>query len=107
VERHRLGGAILGHTQPAGVKKTLQVDRVMDDLERPAELAVLVRDRVEAVWAGGDDRSVAHAVSVEGVDVAGGEDLEDVVVAHPSRRVTRTRLLLAEDREPHPRSVQA
>ena len=59
--------------------------------------------RVEAVRAGGDDRPLPHPVAVERLDVARREHLEDVVVAHPPRRVAGARLLLAEDREPDAR----
>src|SRR5215212_7377761 len=79
----------------------------MDDPERPAELAVLVADRVEAVRAGRHDRPLAHAVSIQGLDVPRGEDLVDVVVAHAPRGIARARLLLAEDREADPGGVEA
>ena len=46
-------------------------------------------------------------VLVEGLDRAHRQHLEDVVVAHPTGRVARARLLLAEDRERHARGVQA
>ena len=61
----------------------------MDDLVRPAQLAVLVAQRVEAVRAGGHDRPLPHPVPVERLDVAHREHLEDVVVAHPPRRDRR------------------
>ena len=80
---------------------------MVDDPERAAELAVLVADRVEAVRAGGDDRPLAHAVAVERLDVARGQHLVDVVVAHPAGRIAGARLLLAEDREADAGRVQA
>ena len=80
---------------------------MVDDPVVAAQLAVLVADRVEAVRAGRDDRPLAHPVAVERLDVARREDLEHVVVAHPPGRVAGARLLLAEDREPDARGVQA
>ena len=64
---------------------------MVDDLERPAQLAVLRADRVEAVRAGGDDRPLLHAVPLQRLDVGGREHLEDVLVAHPARRIARCR----------------
>ena len=49
--------------------------------------------------AGGDDRLLPHPVAVEGLDVAAGEHLVDVVVAHPAGRVAGAGLLLAQDGE--------
>ena len=63
-----------------------------------AQLPVLVAERVEAVRAGRHDRPLPHPVAVERLDVARREHLEDVVVAHPARRVARARLLLARGR---------
>ena len=80
---------------------------MVDDLVRPAQLPVLVADRVEAVRAGGHDRPLAHPVAVERLDVARRQHLEDVVVAHPPGRVAGARLLLAEDREADARRVEA
>jgi hypothetical protein len=79
----------------------------MDDPVGPAELPVLVADRVEAMRACGHDRPLPHPVLVERLDVPRGEHLEDVVVAHPPRRITGARLLLAEDGETDARRVQA
>ena len=72
-----------------------QVLAVVPDRERPAQLAVLVADRVEAVRARRDDRPLPHLVAVERLDVLAGEDLEHVLVAHPPGRVAGARLLLA------------
>ena len=80
---------------------------MVNHAERPAELPVLVADRVEAVRARGDDRPLSHPVPVERLHVPRREDLEHVVIAHPPRRIARARLLLAEDREPDARSVEA
>jgi hypothetical protein len=59
------------------------------------------------VRAGRNDRPLPHPVAIQRVDVAAGEDLEDVVVAHPAGRVAGARLLLAEDREPDTGRVEA
>ena len=72
---------------------------MVDDPVVAAQLAVLVAERVEAVRAGGHDRPLPHPVAVERLDVAHRQHLEDVVVAHPARRVAGARLLLAEDGE--------
>ena len=55
---------------------------------------------------GRHDRSLAHGVAIEGVDVARRQDLEDIVVAHPAGRIAGARLLLAEDREVHAGCVE-
>ncbi len=80
---------------------------MVDDLELAAKLAVLVAERIEAVWAGGHDGPFAHAVAVECLDVAGRKDLEDVVVTHSTRRIPGAGFLLAKDREVDPRRVEA
>ncbi len=80
---------------------------MVDDLEGPAQLAVLVGDRVEAMRAGRHDRALGHPVAIERLDVARREDLVDVLVAHPPGRVAGARLLLAEDGERTPGRVQA
>ena len=43
---------------------------MVDDLERAAQLAVLVADDVEAVRAGRHDRPLPHPVAVQRFDVA-------------------------------------
>ena len=80
---------------------------MVDDLERPAQLAVLGADRIEAVRAGRDDRPLLHPVPLQGLDVAGREHLEDVLVAQPAGRIAGAGLLLAEDREADARRRQA
>ena len=70
---------------------------VVDDLVGAAEVRVLVRERVEAVRAAGDD--LRHALLVERFHVLLGVCLEDVFVAHPAGRVARARLARPEDRE--------
>ena len=57
--------------------------------------------------AGGHDRALGHAVAVERLDVAPGQDLVDVLVAHPAGRIAGARLLLAQDREADPGGVEA
>ena len=56
--------------EPPGRDEPGEERRVVDDLVVPAQLAVLVADRVEAVRAGGHDRPLAHPVAVERLDVA-------------------------------------
>ena len=80
---------------------------MVDHAEVAAQLAVLGADRVEAVRARGDDRPLAHRVPVQGLDVAGREHLEHVVIAHAPCRVAGARLLLAEDRERDAGRVEA
>src|SRR3954465_8862182 len=75
--------------------------------ECPAELAVLVADRVEAMRAGRDDRPLAHPVAVQRLDVLGREHLEEVVFSHSPGGIAGARLLLPEDRESHARGVEA
>src|SRR5437868_9982943 len=58
---------------------------VVQHLEVPAELRVLVRERVEAVRALRDD--LLHAVAVERLDVLLGEGLEQIFVPQPARRI--------------------
>ena len=77
---------------------------MVDHLVATSQLAVLVADRVEAMRAGGDD--ALEPVPIERLHVTRGEDLPDVVVAHPPSRVAGARLLLAEDREPDPGAVE-
>jgi hypothetical protein len=80
---------------------------VVDDLERAAQLAVLIGDRVEAMRAGSHDRALGHAVAVERLDIPPGQDLVDVLVAHPAGRIPRARFFLAQDREPDAGRVEA
>ncbi len=71
--------------------------RVVNDLVAAAEVRVLVRERVEAVRAAGDD--LRHPGLVQRRDVLLREGLEDVLVPHPARRVTRAGFAWAEDRD--------
>ncbi len=82
--RHRPVGA--GRRQQAllGDQMRQQLG-VVHDLERRAVVGVLVRERVEAVRAGGDD--LPYARLGEGRGVLLGEHLEQVLVAHPPRGV--------------------
>ena len=66
---------------------------VVHDLVAPAEVRVLVRERVEAVRARGDD--LAGAGLVQRLDVLLGERLEHVLVPHPPGRVAGARLARA------------
>ena len=77
---------------------------VVDDLEVAAERRVLVRQRVEAVRAGGDD--LLDAGTLEGLDVGPGLLLVEVLVAEPAGRVTGAALLRSEDAEGHSGPVQ-
>ena len=66
------------------------------DLVVPAELRVLVLQRVEAVRALGDD--LLHAHPVEHLDVGHRQHLEQVLVAAAPRRVAGAHLARPEDR---------
>ena len=70
---------------------------VVVHLVAAAELRVLVPERVEAVRTGGDD--LAHAVAIQGFDVALGQHLEQELVADAAGRVSAAGFLAAEDRE--------
>src|SRR5206468_6498419 len=70
---------------------------VVQHLEVTVELRVLVRERVEAVRALGDD--LLEAVALERVDVLLREGLEEVLVSEPACGVAVAGLLLAEDAE--------
>ena len=70
---------------------------VVHDLVAPAEVGILVGQRVEAVRAARDD--LRHARLVERRDVLLGVRLEDELVAHAPRRIAGARLARAEDRE--------
>src|SRR5438876_594882 len=52
----------------------------MNDLVRTTEVGVLIAQRVEAVWAGGDD--LLDPGAVERLHVLAGEALERVLIAH-------------------------
>ena len=69
----------------------------MDHLVVPAELRVLVQQRVEAVGALRDD--LLHAHAVERLDVLHRQHLEDVLVARAAGRVAGAVLGRAEDGE--------
>src|ERR1700694_2746416 len=62
-----------------------------------AELRVLVREGVEAMWAGVNDP--LHARRVQGSAVLLGQTLEGVLVAHPACRVAGAGFPWPEDRE--------
>ena len=77
---------------------------VVDHLVTGAQLGVLVRDRVEAVRAGGHDR--ARGGLVEGLDVLLGQHGEHELVADAAGRVAGAGLGRAEHGEGDPRGVQ-
>ena len=79
--------------------------RVVHDLVRAAVVGVLVRERVEAVRAARDD--LRDAGAVQRLDVLLGEHLEQVLVAHPARRVAGAPLARAEHRRVDARGVRA
>ena len=90
--------------QSAGGQELIEELGVVVDLVAAAELRVLVLERVEAVRAGGDD--LAHAVAIQGLDVALGQHLEQELVADAAGRVAVARFLAAEDRELDARLLQ-
>ena len=69
----------------------------MNDLVRTTEVGVLIAQRVEAVWAGGDD--LLDPGAVERLHVLAGEALERVLIAHAPRGISCARLAGAKDRE--------
>src|SRR5207237_2276769 len=77
---------------------------VVEHLEVPAELRVLVGEGVEAVRALRDD--LLEAVAPERLHVLLRERLEQVLVAEPARRVAVAGLLLAQDAEGDPRLLE-
>ncbi len=96
---HRLDGH-----EPSVLDQLAEQLRVMDDLVRPTERRVLVREAVEAVRAGGHD--LLRGRGVEDLDVGLGHLLVQVLVAEPPGRITGARLARAEDGERHPGGVQ-
>src|ERR1700716_2595108 len=77
---------------------------MVDDLVVAAELGILVLQRVEAVGALRDD--LLHAEAVEGLDVLGGEHLEDVLVARSPGRAAAAELPGSQDREVDPGAAE-
>ena len=77
---------------------------VVHHLVLAAEVRVLVAERVEAVRAARHD--LGHARLVERAHVLLGVGLEQVLVAHPPRRVAGARLARAQDREVHAGRLQ-
>ena len=96
--------ALGGGPQPSLAHELGEELRVVHDLVAAAEVRVLVRERVEAVRAAGDD--LRHARLVQRRDVLLREGLEDVLVPHPARRVSGARLARAEDRDVDPGGEQ-
>src|SRR5437870_9773253 len=76
----------------------------MNDLVRTTEVGVLIAQRVEAVWAGGDD--LLDSGAVERLHVLAGEALERVLIAHAPRGISCARLTGAEDRKVDFRRLQ-
>ena len=77
---------------------------MVHDLVVPAELRVLVLERVEAVRALRDD--LLHAQPVERLDVLHREHLEDVLVARSAGRVAGAQLARSEHGEVEVRPLQ-
>ena len=77
---------------------------MMDRLVLPAELRVLVLQRVEAVGALRDD--LGDTEIVQRLDVLQRQTLEDVLVARATGRITGAEFVLSEDREVDARLVQ-
>src|SRR6266542_3618733 len=98
-DRLRAGPGVGGRPelQLAGRDELLDELEGVHDLVAPAELRVLVGDRVEAVRARGDH--LADTVAAEGLDVLLRLQLPEVLVADPAGRVAVAGLLRAEDRE--------
>ena len=83
---------------------------VVEDVEMPVKVRVLVADGVKAVWAGGDDLALAlwHTIEgvVEGLYVLLRHHLEEELVAGAARRVTRTGLTRGEHAKLHACGMQ-
>ena len=77
---------------------------VMDNLEFPTKLGILVLQRVEAVWTGG--HNFFHLVPVQGRNVFLGQELKKILIADPPGRISRAALFIAQDRELHPSRFQ-
>lgn len=73
---------------------------VVPHLEMATELRVLVLQRVEAVWTGGD--YLLNAVAPDRFQVGVHHGLVEALVPDAAGRVARAQLLLAQDREVHP-----
>ena len=86
-----------GRLDPSVAQELREQLGVVDDVVAPAEVGVLVPDRVEAVRAARDD--ARHAGLVQGRDVLLRLRLERVLVAHAPRRVAGARLARAENRD--------
>ena len=65
-----------------------------------AELGILVAHGIEAM--GADGHNLLDVVAVQGFDVLAGQHLEQILVAHPPRRVSGTGFLIAQDGKIHP-----
>ena len=83
---------------------------VVEDVEMPVKVRVLVADGIKAVRAGGDDLALAlwHTVKgiVEGFYVLLRHHLEKELVAGAAGRVTRTGLTSGEHTKLHTSGVQ-
>ena len=58
------------------------------------QFGIFVLERIETVWACGDD--LLHLVAIEDLDVHGCRHLEKQFVSRPFRRITRTTLLCSK-----------
>lgn len=83
---------------------------VVEDIEMPVKVRVLIADGVKAVWAGGDDLALAlrYAVKgvVEGLYVLLRHHLEEELIAGAAGRVTRTGLASGEHAKLHACGMQ-
>ena len=95
---------LLGRCDPAVADEFREQLGMVDHLVAAAEVRVLVRDRVEAVRAAGDD--LGYPGLVERLDVLLGERLEHVLVADPAGGVAGAALARSEDREVEARVLQ-
>ena len=83
---------------------------VVEDVEMPVKVRVLIADGVKAVRAGGDDLALALRYAVEGVveglHVLLRHHLEKELVASAAGRIARTGLAGGEDTKLHARGMQ-
>src|SRR5882762_1455343 len=101
-------GQVLQHIfrrgESACIDEFLEKLRVVDDLVVPAEIRVLVLDRVEAVRARRDDPP--HAIAVQGLDVRLDHRLCEVLISEAPRRIAGALLLGSQYGEPDAGSLQ-
>src|SRR5713226_9609357 len=107
-----IAGVVVGDRPFAGERLQLALAHetgqelgVMHHLVQPADVRVLVADRVEAVRAGGDD--LRHPGLVQRADVLLGQLLKRVLVTHAPRGVAGARLARPQVAKSTPASLSS